>query len=120
MAYSIDLRKRVVVYVKQGGKKTEAAKVFKVSRWCVQEWCKRKELTPRKIPGRKRGFDWDQLAVHVYNHPEALLRERAKVFGVTTNAIWNALQIMKISYKKNPPLPRKKVRSTNNLSKKLT
>jgi transposase len=39
MTYSLDLRQRVVAYVEQGG--SEAASHFKVSPWCVGDWCKR-------------------------------------------------------------------------------
>ena len=37
MAYSIDLRERVVNFVKNGGSKAQAARKYEVSRWCVFE-----------------------------------------------------------------------------------
>jgi transposase len=108
MTYSVDLRKRVVAYVKKGGKKTEGSRVFGVSRGTVSEWCSRTDLKPKKVKRRKRKLDWEALARDVEEYPSALLRERAARFGVHVNAIWYALQQMKIHYKKNIPIPRKK------------
>ena len=104
MAYSVDLRKRVVEYVKEGGEKKEAAKIFKVSLWCVYDWLKRENLEPIKVKRRKRKLDWEALKQDVKDRPNALLKERAKKFGVKINAIWYALKEMRISYKKNIPI----------------
>ena len=43
MAYSIDLRKRVVEFGEEGGSKAEAARRFRVSGWCVHDWCDRSD-----------------------------------------------------------------------------
>jgi len=43
----------------------------------------------------------------VQKNPDSLLRERAKRFGVSINAIWYALKQMKLSVKKNPSVPTK-------------
>ena len=37
MTHSLDLRKRVVAFVREGGSKSEVARRFKVSRWCVYQ-----------------------------------------------------------------------------------
>jgi len=42
VAYSLDLRERVVEFVEEGGSRVEAAARFKVSLWCVKDWLKRK------------------------------------------------------------------------------
>jgi transposase len=55
MTYSLDLRQRVVDFVKNGGSKAEASRVYEVSEWCVYEWCKRIELKPKKPPHRRIG-----------------------------------------------------------------
>lgn len=102
MSYSYDLRERVVSYVRNGGSKASAQRHFKVSLWCVNDWCSREDLTPRKPPGRPRKIDWDALAKDIADNPDKLLRERAKALNVWTNAIWYACQQMKISHKKKP------------------
>ena len=43
MTHSLDLRKWVVAFVQAGGTKSEAARRFKVSRWCVYDWLERTE-----------------------------------------------------------------------------
>ena len=101
MAYSLDLRERVVAYVNAGGKKSTASELFKVSKWCVNDWCKRSDLSPQKGTGRPRKFDWDALKKDIQKNPDKLLKERAQEFGVHINAIWNACQLMGFSHKKN-------------------
>ena len=104
MAYSIDLRKRVVEFVESGGSKAEASRRFKVSLWCVNDWCKRDDLTPKKSPIRHRKVDKEALRRHVEHYPDALLRERAEVFGVRINAIWYLMRRMNLTHKKTDAL----------------
>lgn len=101
MTYSVDLRKRVVDFVATGGSKAEASRRYEVSLWCVNDWCKRKNLAPSPQLGRKRKLDWDALAKHIQEYPDALLRERAQYFGVHTSAIGYAKKQMKLTRKKN-------------------
>jgi transposase len=44
MAYSLDLRKRVVDYVENGGGITKAAALFKVGRATIYRWLRREDL----------------------------------------------------------------------------
>ena len=101
MTYSIDLRKRVVAFVRQGGSKAEASRRYEISLWCVNDWCKRGDLTPKTVTRRKRKLDWEALAGHIQEFPDALLRERAQYFGVRESAIWYASHQMKLTRKKN-------------------
>jgi transposase len=111
MTYSTDLRERVVVFVNEGGRKSEAAKRFKVSRWCVYNWLKRDNLAPRKQGCPK---PWklcpDTLKAHVEANPDAYQHERAAEFGVSRYAVWYGLRRLKITCKKNVALRRKKRR----------
>jgi transposase len=100
MTHSIDLRKRVVEFVQNSGSKAEAARRYKVSLWCVNDWCKRDDLTPQPQLGRKRKLDWEALSRHIQENPDALIRERAQHFGVHNNAIWYAKSQMKLTRKK--------------------
>lgn len=106
MTYSVDLRKRVVDFVAAGGSKAEASRRYKVSIWCVNDWCKRKNLTPSPQLGRKRKLDWKAVAQHIQENPDALLRERAQYFGVHTSAIGYAQKQMKLTRKKNAKIQR--------------
>ena len=100
MTYSIDLRKRVVEFVQNGGSKAEASCRYKVSIWCVNDWCQRKDLKPKVTKRRQRKLDWEALSRHVEEYTDALLRERAQHFGVHINAIWYASRHMKLTRKK--------------------
>jgi transposase len=101
MAYSIDLRQRVVRVVADGGSKAEAARRFDVSIWCVHDWCGRADLAPAYPRTRRRKLDRLALRRHVAQHPEATLQERARHFGVRINAIWYALRQGQVTRKKN-------------------
>ena len=97
MAYRADYRRRVVSFVKEGGSKLEAARLFKVSRETIYQWLERgDDLTPRSPKTRRRKIDKDALRRHVREYPDALLRERAVVFKVDPTAIFYALKSMKI------------------------
>lgn len=107
MAYSLDLRERVVNYVKSGGKKSDAARIFEVSYWCVMDWCKRDNLNYKKSPGRPRKFDWNKLEEDIKNNPDKRLIDRAEDFGSCIHSIWYAQNKMSITRKKNSKIFRK-------------
>ncbi len=96
----INLRKQVVEFVKEGGTKADAARRFRVSVWCVHEWCGRAGLAPKRHGPRRRKLDRLALRQHVAQHPDATLKERAQHFGGRINAIWYALRQMKVTHKK--------------------
>ena len=97
MAYGIDYRRRVIDFVKEGGSKRDAARLFKVSRETVYQWLGRgDDLSPRPAQTRRRKLDKAALMRHTKDHPDALLRERAAHFGVHVNAVWTALGKLKV------------------------
>ena len=51
MSYSIDLRKRVVDYVENGGRIAQATGLFQVGRATIYRWLGRTDL--RATPGKK-------------------------------------------------------------------
>ncbi len=106
MTYSIDLRSRVVGYVDSGGSKAEASRRFGVSLWCVDDWCKRKDIGPKAQSPRHRKIDKEALRRHVGVYPDALLRERAQLFGVRINAVWSMMRKMELTHKKSDALQR--------------
>lgn len=56
MAYSIDLRKRVVDYIENGGSIKQASVLFQVGSATIYRWLRRQDLTPSKNPTAKIGF----------------------------------------------------------------
>ncbi len=101
MTYSLDLRKRVINYVENGGSVTKAAKVFQVGRASIYRWLDSEDLEPRKVTRRNRKLDWKALEKDLQISPEVRLIDRAKEFGVRPSAISYALKKMKITRKKN-------------------
>jgi len=99
MTYSVDLRERVVGYVRAGGSADDAAEMFQVGRSTVYRWLDAPDLRPKPAKERRRKLDKGALAAHVRDVPDALLRERAKHFGVSVNAIWVAVRKLKITKK---------------------
>ena len=101
MTYSVDFRRRVVAYVRDGGGQAEAARHFEVSLWCVRDWLSRKNLHPQQkdVP-RQRKIDRDKLRAHVRDVPDAILRERAAIFGVRISRMEEALARMHLTRKK--------------------
>ena len=99
MTYSEDLRKRVVEFVKNGGSKSKAARLFGVSRWCVYDWLSRESLMPKKqgCPGAWK-LDLAALAAHVEHSPDAYQRERTEVLGVSQYTI--CVSLKRLGFKK--------------------
>ena len=107
MRCSIDLRQRVVEFVRSGGSKAEAARRFKVGEASVYRWLKPGGLTyQRPGPRRARKLDWEQLRRHVADHPDRTQAERARHFHVSRHCIWNALRKLAVTHKKKDGLPR--------------
>ncbi|MBU6208122.1 MAG: transposase [Alphaproteobacteria bacterium] len=103
MTYSVDLRKRAIGFVNQGGSKAEAARVFGINRQTLYHWLCAKDIRPKRCGPRRRKLDKAALLSHVQAHPDALLRERAAHFGVHVNAIWMAMRQLDMR-KKNDAL----------------
>lgn len=100
MTYSIDLRERVVDYVRSGGSQAEASRLFKVTSRSIYNWLRSDDLCPKAHTQRRRKLSKECLAAHVRDFPDALLRERAAHFNVSIPSIWAALRKMNI-VKKN-------------------
>jgi len=96
MSYSLDLRKKVIDYVENGGSITKAAALFNIGRATIYRWLSREKLEATKVKHRQRKLDWKALSKDVQENPEARLRDRAEKFGVRPSAICYALKKMKV------------------------
>ena len=108
MRCSQDLRKRVIEFVRGGGRKAEAARRFQVSRASVYNWTNVPDGLAYRRPGPQgpRRLDWQALRRDVATHPDRTQKERARHFSVSRPCIWHALQQMQLSRKKNSRVPR--------------
>lgn len=102
MTYSVDLRERVLAFVEAGGSKSEAARRFNVSRWCIYEWLGRESLEPSKqgCPGPWKLLP-EALEADVAEYPDAYQHERAAALGVSEYAVWYGLRRLNLTRKKN-------------------
>lgn len=103
MTYSLDFRERAVAYVRDGGSQAACCRAFKIDRKTLYHWLQAKELRPKQHGLRQRKLDKSALAADVRDYPDSFLRERAARFGVSTQAIWQALRQLEIR-KKNDAL----------------
>ena len=107
MRYSIDLRKRVLNFIKKGGSKSQAAQKYEVSRTTVYNWLEMDDPAAYQRPGpsKPRNVCLQALRAHVQAHPDWTQAERASHFGVSRHCIWYNLRRLEISRKKNDALP---------------
>ena len=106
MSYSLDLRKRVIKYVEDGGTQEEAASIFNVSPKTVTNWVRKKrdgDLSPKTRLAKPRKINYDSLRKYIEKHPDAYLREIAEEFEVTLQAIFYACKRLRITLKKRHP-----------------
>jgi putative transposase len=102
MTYQTPHRIAVLSFIKNGGSKVEAARIFQVSRDTIYRWTKLDDIAPKPRPKTyHRKINKADLRRHVDEHPDLFLRERAAVFGVAIRSMSSALSKLKIHKKKN-------------------
>ena len=103
MAYSTDLRKRVLGFIQSGGKKSEASRRFSVDRSTIYRWLGAQDPLATEKPGPKhmRCLDESALKKHVADFPDLTQSERATHFGVSVSSIGYGLRKLGMSRKKN-------------------
>ena len=102
MAYSTDLRKRVLTFIAKGGSKAEASRTFSVSRRTIYNWLEDVDPFAYEKPGPKgpRRIDYEALRQHVADFPDITLDERAAHFGVSKYGVFYAMAKLNITRKK--------------------
>ena len=105
MAYSLDLRERVMDRLKQGHSVEETAALFQVSPATIYRWRNRLSLERTVVSQRRRKLDPQALQQHVRDYPEARLIDRAQAFNVHPSAIGHALKRHRITVPKTVSLP---------------
>jgi transposase len=102
-AYAIELRERVVKFVKDGGAKAEAARRFALGRRTVYRYltaAQQGTLAPKTSWGHWRKLDPQKIHAQVKQHPDATLKELQRVFAVSHHAIWVRLRQLGFTLKK--------------------
>jgi transposase len=108
-AYALDLRERVVKFIRGGGSKAEAARRFELARSSVYRYlvaAQKGALAPKRSWGHWRKLDPQKLQAHVKRHPDATLKELQTVFGVSHHAVWVRLGQLGFTLKKTHKISR--------------
>ena len=108
-AYTLDLRERVVKFVRSGGTRAEAARRFQLGERSVYRYLaadKANTLAPKTSWGAWRKLDPTKLQAHVKKHADATLSELAAALGVSHNAVWVRLQQLGCTLKKTHKISR--------------
>lgn len=100
----MDLRKRVLQYLEKNNDKIKASQFFQVGIATVYRWVARKKqrgsVEPLKKKSTYKKIDDQKLIAYVEKNPDHFLSEIGKYFGLTLQAIFYALQRLKITRKK--------------------
>jgi transposase len=119
VAYSLDLRKRVVDFVRTAeGTQQMAANLFKVGITTIKRWLGRGENLAADKTGPKDAnkLDRQQLKKLVEAEPDLYLDEYAEKLGSKRSTVHYNLKVLKISRKKNDPVRGKKRSRTQTIS----
>jgi len=104
--YSLDLRERVIKFIKCGNTQVSAARVFSLNLSTVNKWYLRYRregnYLPRKRLGAKSKINQEALAAHITTHPNVTLKDLSKEFGVSLWGVYYWLRKLGFSYKKKP------------------
>ena len=104
--YSIDLREKVIEYIKKGNSQKSASQIFAIHKNTINRWCIRYKLegilAPKIRIGYKSKVDKSKLEEFVKNNPNMTLAKASLKFGVTAWQIGRILKKMGFSYKKKP------------------
>jgi len=105
MKYSVDLRLKVINFVKQGNSRKKACEIFGIHINSLDKWLKMQKQGSVADAKPKRGFkkiDPAILLKKVEENPNYLLKDFATIFKSSSAAIKKAFERLKITRKKRP------------------
>ena len=104
MAYSVDLRSRVINSIKEGRTQEETSERFNVGTATIQRWLvllsETGSLEKRPLNRSASIFKSEKLETYINENPNALLKDIAQYFGGSTTGAFYALEREQITYKK--------------------
>jgi len=114
MAYSKDLRERVIAYLNEGNTREETRIIFKVGTTTIKNWLallsETGSLEKRPLDRSPSKFETEKLNTYIEENPNALLKDVAQYFGGTPTGAFHALNREKITLKKRLYITRKETR----------
>ena len=119
MAYSVDLRSRVIDFINQGNTQEEASKVFNVGTTTIKRWksllSETGSLEKRPLNRSASVYESEKLNAYINENPDVLLKDIAEHFGGSITGAFYALEREKLTYKKTDLLQRTRRNGTDNL-----
>jgi len=104
MAYSKDLRERVIAYLHEGHTQEETRIIFKVGTTTIKNWLsllsETGSLEKRPLERSPSKFETEKLNTYIEENPNALLKEVAAKFNGSNSGAFYALEREKITFKK--------------------
>ncbi len=104
--YSVDLRKKVILYINKGHSQLEASKLFNIHKNTINRWNIRYKKEGHAAPKIRLGFqskvDKVNLESYVLANPNIKLAEIGSRYGVTASQAGRILGKLGFSYKKKP------------------
>jgi transposase len=104
MAYSKDLRERVIAYLNEGHTQEETRIIFKVGTTTIKNWVsllsETGSLEKRRLERFPRIFESEKLNACIEENPDMLLRDIAAEFNGSVTGAFHALKREKITLKK--------------------
>jgi len=113
MTYSLDLRKKALKYIENGGTWKAASEIFEVTTRTLANWLRKKkqqDLAPKIRRQSPSKINSDKLKKYIQEHPDAYLREIGKEFGSTIQAVFYACKRLKITLKKRHHTTKKEMK----------
>jgi transposase len=104
MAYSVDLRSRVIDFIAQGNTQEKASVIFNVGTSTITRWLallsETGSLEKRPLNRTAPKFESEKLNAYVEENSDALLKDVAEHFGGSITGAFHALNREKITLKK--------------------
>ena len=104
--YSIDLRDKVINFIKAGNSQKEASIVFGINKMTINRWHLRYKseghCRPKKRLGAKPTIEKESFIHYVTHHPDARSEDIAREFGISASGARYWLKRAGFSYKKKP------------------
>jgi transposase len=104
MAYSVDLRERVIAYLNEGHTQEATSIIFKVGTSTIKRWLtllsESGNLEKRPLDRSPRIYETEKLNTYIEENPNALLKDVAEKFDGSITGAFYALEREKITFKK--------------------
>jgi transposase len=121
--YSVDLREKVIKFIKAGNSQKEASIVFGINKMTINRWHLRYKreghCRPKTRLGAKASIEKEPFVQYVKTHPNARAEDIAGEFGISASGARYWLRRVGFSYKKKPSPIWKQVKKKGPSTRKL-